>query len=128
MGKRLLVVGAHSADFVWRAGGTVALATSQGGNATLVAGPDLAARNRSTREARRYKLCLIAYLLSQDNSRHANFRFAPPAWTQNLRSSLRSTKHALADVAVLCYTFSERNAVYANLGGSFRGVRTEPFE
>ena len=37
MGKRLLVVGAHSADFVWRAGGTIALATSQGGSATVVA-------------------------------------------------------------------------------------------
>ena len=36
-GKKLLVVGAHSADFVWRAAGTIALATSQGGSATVVA-------------------------------------------------------------------------------------------
>jgi len=35
--KKLLVVGAHSADFVWRAAGTVALVTSQGGSATVVA-------------------------------------------------------------------------------------------
>jgi 4-oxalomesaconate hydratase len=32
-----LVVGAHSADFVWRAAGTIALVTSEGGNATVVA-------------------------------------------------------------------------------------------
>jgi 4-oxalomesaconate hydratase len=36
-GKKLLVVGAHSADFVWRAGGTIALLTSQGGSATVLA-------------------------------------------------------------------------------------------
>jgi 4-oxalomesaconate hydratase len=35
--KKLLVIGAHSADFVWRAGGTIALTTSQGGSATVVA-------------------------------------------------------------------------------------------
>jgi 4-oxalomesaconate hydratase len=35
--KNLLVVGAHSADFVWRAAGTIAVITSQGGNATVVA-------------------------------------------------------------------------------------------
>lgn len=37
MSKNILVVGAHSADFVWRAGGTIALATSQGGKATVIA-------------------------------------------------------------------------------------------
>lgn len=37
VGKKLLVIGAHSADFVWRAGGTIALTTSQGGSATVVA-------------------------------------------------------------------------------------------
>jgi len=37
MNKNLLVVGAHSADFLWRAGGTIALVTSQGGKATVVA-------------------------------------------------------------------------------------------
>jgi len=37
MGKKLLVIGAHSADFVWRAGGTIATVTSQGGTATVVA-------------------------------------------------------------------------------------------
>lgn len=37
MSRKLLVVGAHSADFLWRAGGTIALTTSQGGNATVVA-------------------------------------------------------------------------------------------
>jgi 4-oxalomesaconate hydratase len=37
MGKNLLVIGAHSADFVWRAAGTIALVTSQGGTATVVA-------------------------------------------------------------------------------------------
>ena len=34
---RLLVIGAHSADFVWRAAGTIALATSNGGVARVVA-------------------------------------------------------------------------------------------
>jgi len=37
MEKRLFVIGAHSADFVWRAAGTIALVTSQGGSATVVA-------------------------------------------------------------------------------------------
>ena len=37
MGKNLLVIGAHSADFVWRAAGTIALVTSQGGRATVIA-------------------------------------------------------------------------------------------
>lgn len=36
-GKKLLVVGAHSADFVWRAAGTIALTTAQGGSATVLA-------------------------------------------------------------------------------------------
>lgn len=36
-GKRLLVIGAHSADFVWRAAGTIAVIVSQGGNATVIA-------------------------------------------------------------------------------------------
>lgn len=36
-GKKLLVIGAHSADFVWRAGGIIALVTSQGGSALVVA-------------------------------------------------------------------------------------------
>ncbi len=35
--KNLLVVGAHSADFVWRAAGTIAVVTSQGGSATVIA-------------------------------------------------------------------------------------------
>jgi 4-oxalomesaconate hydratase len=35
--KRLLVVGAHSADFVWRAAGTIAVTTSRGGNARVIA-------------------------------------------------------------------------------------------
>lgn len=34
--KRLLVVGAHSADFVWRAAGTVAVHTAAGGSATII--------------------------------------------------------------------------------------------
>ncbi len=37
MTKSLLVVGAHSGDFLWRAGGVIALTTSQGGIATVVA-------------------------------------------------------------------------------------------
>lgn len=37
MSKNLLVIGAHSADFVWRAGGVTALVTSQGGSATIIA-------------------------------------------------------------------------------------------
>jgi len=37
MTKRLLAIGAHSADFVWRAAGTIAVATSQGGSATVLA-------------------------------------------------------------------------------------------
>jgi 4-oxalomesaconate hydratase len=36
-GEKLLVIGAHSADFVWRASGTIALITSQGGSATVIA-------------------------------------------------------------------------------------------
>jgi 4-oxalomesaconate hydratase len=36
-GKKLLVVGAHSADFVWRAAGTIALVSSQGGTANVLA-------------------------------------------------------------------------------------------
>ena len=32
-----MVVGAHSADFVWRAGGAIAVATSQGGAARVLA-------------------------------------------------------------------------------------------
>jgi hypothetical protein len=37
MSRKLLVIGAHSADFVWRAAGTIALVTSQGGSAEVVA-------------------------------------------------------------------------------------------
>ena len=37
MTKKILVVGAHSADFVWRAAGTIATVTSQGGNARVIA-------------------------------------------------------------------------------------------
>lgn len=36
-GKRILVIGAHSADFVWRAAGTIAITTSQGGQASVIA-------------------------------------------------------------------------------------------
>jgi 4-oxalomesaconate hydratase len=35
--QKLLVVGAHSADFVWRAAGAIAVTTTQGGSATVVA-------------------------------------------------------------------------------------------
>lgn len=35
--KKLLVVGAHSADFVWRSAGTIAVTTAQGGSAMVVA-------------------------------------------------------------------------------------------
>jgi 4-oxalomesaconate hydratase len=35
--KKLLVIGAHSADFVWRVAGTIALTTMQGGSATVIA-------------------------------------------------------------------------------------------
>jgi 4-oxalomesaconate hydratase len=37
MTKKMLVVGAHSADFVWRAAGTIAAHTAQGGSARVVA-------------------------------------------------------------------------------------------
>jgi 4-oxalomesaconate hydratase len=37
MSRRLLVIGAHSADFVWRAGGAVAVATRAGGVAQVIA-------------------------------------------------------------------------------------------
>lgn len=37
MARRLLVVGAHAADFVWRAGGAIAVCTSNGGSAQVVA-------------------------------------------------------------------------------------------
>ena len=35
--SRLLVIGAHSADFVWRAGGAIAVTTSTGGTAHVLA-------------------------------------------------------------------------------------------
>jgi 4-oxalomesaconate hydratase len=35
--KKLLVIGAHSADFVWRSAGIIALIISQGGSATVIA-------------------------------------------------------------------------------------------
>lgn len=35
--RRLLVIGAHSADFVWRAGGAIAVTTSGGGEASVLA-------------------------------------------------------------------------------------------
>ena len=37
MTKKILVIGAHSADFVWRAAGTIAIITSQGGSASIIA-------------------------------------------------------------------------------------------
>jgi 4-oxalomesaconate hydratase len=37
MSRRLLVIGAHSADFVWRAGGAIAATTRAGGTALVVA-------------------------------------------------------------------------------------------
>ncbi|HVU79370.1 MAG TPA: PIG-L deacetylase family protein [Gaiellaceae bacterium] len=37
MSRRLLVVGAHSADFVWRAGGAIAACTAAGGTAEVIA-------------------------------------------------------------------------------------------
>ena len=37
MSKRLLVIGAHSADFVWRAGGVIAVTTAAGGSAQVLA-------------------------------------------------------------------------------------------
>jgi 4-oxalomesaconate hydratase len=36
-GRRMLVVGAHSADFVWRAAGAIACHTATGGEAVVVA-------------------------------------------------------------------------------------------
>jgi len=36
MSRKLLVIGAHSADFVWRAGGAIAVATAGGGSAHVV--------------------------------------------------------------------------------------------
>jgi 4-oxalomesaconate hydratase len=35
--QRMLVIGAHSADFVWRAGGAVAVCTAGGGSAKVIA-------------------------------------------------------------------------------------------
>ncbi|HUA03673.1 MAG TPA: PIG-L deacetylase family protein [Solirubrobacteraceae bacterium] len=35
--RRLMVIGAHSADFVWRAGGAVAVTTAGGGEAAVIA-------------------------------------------------------------------------------------------
>ena len=37
MSKRMLVIGAHSADFVWRAGGAIAVTTANGGTARVIA-------------------------------------------------------------------------------------------
>jgi len=37
MSRRMMVVGAHSADFVWRAGGAIAVTTSAGGTAHVLA-------------------------------------------------------------------------------------------
>ncbi len=36
-GRRILVIGAHSADFVWRSGGAIAQCTANGGTARVVA-------------------------------------------------------------------------------------------
>jgi 4-oxalomesaconate hydratase len=36
-GRRLLVIGAHAADFVWRSGGAIAACTAHGGSARVVA-------------------------------------------------------------------------------------------
>jgi 4-oxalomesaconate hydratase len=36
-GRRTLVIGAHSADFVWRSGGAIAVATAGGGTARVIA-------------------------------------------------------------------------------------------
>lgn len=35
--KKILVIGAHSADFVWRSAGTIAAITSRGGSASVIA-------------------------------------------------------------------------------------------
>lgn len=35
--RRIMVIGAHSADFVWRAGGAVAVMTKNGGEASVIA-------------------------------------------------------------------------------------------
>ncbi len=35
--RRLMVIGAHSADFVWRAGGAIAVTTTGGGEASVIA-------------------------------------------------------------------------------------------
>jgi 4-oxalomesaconate hydratase len=35
--KRLMVIGAHAADFVWRAGGAIAVTTATGGTASVIA-------------------------------------------------------------------------------------------
>src|SRR5579872_7522906 len=37
MSRRIQVIGAHSADFVWRAGGAIAVATAHGGVAEVIA-------------------------------------------------------------------------------------------
>ena len=37
MSRRVLVIGAHAADFVWRAGGAIAVATRAGGTAQVIA-------------------------------------------------------------------------------------------
>jgi 4-oxalomesaconate hydratase len=37
MSRRLLVIGAHAADFVWRAGGAIAVVTGAGGTARVIA-------------------------------------------------------------------------------------------
>jgi 4-oxalomesaconate hydratase len=37
VGRKLLVIGAHSADFVWRAAGAIAVTTRNGGSARVVA-------------------------------------------------------------------------------------------
>src|SRR5689334_2931040 len=36
-GRRMLVIGAHAADFVWRSGGAVAVCTQAGGSARVIA-------------------------------------------------------------------------------------------
>ena len=40
MSRRLLAIGAHAADFVWRAGGVLALTSSRGGTADGCLGGD----------------------------------------------------------------------------------------
>ena len=61
MSRRVLVIGAHSADFVWRAGGAVAAATGAGGEARVIALGSRTTRSAATARTQRLDHTALTY-------------------------------------------------------------------